>query len=92
MLVDDVLLSKLQKLAMIEISAQGLPKVKQNLNEILSFVENLNGIDTQDIALDSNLKTPMREDKIIDSDIARDILDSAPNTKDGFFIVPKIIE
>lgn len=92
MLVDDVLLSKLQKLAMIEISAQGLPKVKQNLNEILSFVENLNGIDTQDITLDSNLKTPMREDEIIDSDIARDILDSAPNTKDGFFIVPKIIE
>ncbi len=92
MLVDDVLLSKLQKLAMIEISAQGLPKVKQNLNEILSFVENLNGIDTQDIALDSNLKTPMREDEIIDSDMARDILDSAPNAKDGFFIVPKIIE
>ena len=92
MLVDDVLLSKLQKLAMIEIEPTDLPKVKQNLSDILGFIENLESIDTQNIALDSDLKTPMREDKVIDSNISKDVLDHAPDAKDGFFIVPKIIE
>ncbi len=90
MQIDDALLGKLEKLAMIEIEDK--EKVKENLSEILNFVENLNGVDTDSIMLQSTEKTPLRDDEPKQSNIAKQVLEVAPNAKDGFFIVPKIIE
>ncbi len=92
MVIDDVLLAKLQKLAMIEITPDKAPKIEQNLSDILKFIDNLSSIDTDSISLASELKTPMRADVVLDSDVSKAVLDSAPNAKDNFFIVPKIIE
>lgn len=88
--IDDALLGKLEKLAMIEIEDK--QKTKDNLSEILTFVENLNSVDTDSIVLQNNDKTPLRQDEPKPSSVAKQVLDSAPNAKDGFFIVPKIIE
>ena len=90
MQIDDALLGNLEKLAMIEIEDK--EKVKENLSEILNFVENLNGVDTDSIMLQSTEKTPLRDDEPKQSNIAKQVLEVAPNAKDGFFIVPKIIE
>lgn len=92
MRINDELLAKLQRLAMIEISEDEKQKVEQNLSEILNFIDNLNSINTDDIKLESNLKTPLREDEVKNSNIAKEVLDSAPKAESGFFIVPKIIE
>jgi len=88
--IDNTLLDKLERLAMIEV--QDREKVRGNLNEILGFVENLNGINTDNISLDYDVKTPLREDSVIDSSVADSVLKNAPNQDDRFFIVPKIIE
>ena len=92
MQIDDELLGKLQRLAMIEIDDEHKEKVRENLSEILNFVENLNSIDTDSITLTSNEKTPLRVDEPKQSTIAKEVLANAPSAQDGFFIVPKIIE
>lgn len=92
MQIDDELLSKLQRLAMIEVDDEHKEKVRENLSEILNFVENLNSIDTDSITLTNNEKTPLRTDEPKQSTIAKEVLANAPSAQDGFFIVPKIIE
>lgn len=92
MKIDDHLLKKLQKLGMIEIEESKIEEVKSQLSEILSFMENLAHVDVSNITLQNQFKTPLREDSIKDSQIQKDVLSHAPLAKDGFFIVPKIIE
>ncbi len=90
--IDEALLAKLERLAMIQIDPKQAAEVTKNLNEILGFVENLQNIDTSHIVLENHKKTPLRSDEIVQSSIAQDVLTHAPSAKDGFFIVPKIIE
>lgn len=92
MQIDDALLDKLQKLGMIEIAQDKKEEVKNQLSEILRFVENLKNVKTDEESHALNLKTPLREDRVIDSQIRHDVLAHAPKTQDGFFVVPKIIE
>ncbi len=92
MKIDEKLVAKLENLSMVEIEDK--PKMAENLENIVSFVEMLNELNTENIEAGSILKnsTPLREDKIKNSGIINDVLSHAPKTKDGFFIVPKIIE
>lgn len=91
MMIDELLLGKLQKLAMIDLSQEEAAEVASNLNEILGFIDNLSSINTDDIALGTNAKTPLRDDVPKDSNVALNVLENAPKAQDGFFIVPKII-
>lgn len=90
-MIDELLLEKLQKLAMIDLSQEEAAEVASNLNEILGFIDNLSSINTDDIALGTNAKTPLRDDVPKDSNVALNVLENAPKAQDGFFIVPKII-
>lgn len=96
-IIDDKLLAKLGRLASIEINEQNAQKTKENLEEVLGFVERLNELDLENenakfYPLD-NAKTPMREDIPREqNDISELVLKAAPKAEDGFFIVPKIIE
>lgn len=90
-MIDELLLGKLQKLAMIDLSQEEAAEVASNLNEILGFIDNLSSINTDDIALSTSAKTPLRDDVPKDSNVALNVLENAPKALDGFFIVPKII-
>lgn len=92
--LDDGLLHRLEKLGMIEIDEGKKEEIKKNLSDILGFVDNISSLDLDDIKLEAkDMKTPLREDiKQNDSSISRSILENAPDSKDGYFIVPKIIE
>ena len=92
MQIDDKLLTKLQKLGMIEIDEDKQEEVKTQLSEILGFVDNIATLDTQNVEFSSDLKTPMREDEVCRSSVRDEVLSHAPNAQDGFFVVPKIIE
>ncbi len=96
MQIDDTLLSKLEKLAMIEIPEDKKERMKAELGEVVNFVENLNALDVQGIGADFSVsegKTPMREDiPALDETIPAQILKNAPKNAEGYFIVPKIIE
>jgi len=93
MKIDQALIKRLENLAMIEIDNK--EKMAKDLEEIVEFVEMLNELDTTEIdATFSTLNnpTPLREDEPVKSDVIEEVLKHAPKAKDGYFIVPKIIE
>ena len=94
--VDDNLIAKLAKLSSLEIDDSRKEKLKSELGDIINFVENLNEIDVSNIeATFSTIEggTPLREDvSKQDLELSNHILNHAPKSEDGYFIVPKIIE
>ena len=93
MKIDEKLITKLENLAMIEIEDK--EKMAKDLEEIVSFVEMLNELDTSEVDATFSIlgnSTPLREDKPIISGIIKDVLEHAPKSQDNFFVVPKIIE
>ncbi len=93
MKIDETLVKRLETLSMVEIEDKAA--MAKDLAEIVEFVEMLNELDTSGIdATFSTLNnpTPLREDEPLKNEIIADILKHAPKAKDGFFIVPKIIE
>ncbi len=96
MTVDDKLIDKLAKLSSLEIDDSKKEGLKSELADIINFVENLNEIDVSDIeATFSTIEggTPLREDESKqDLEMSKHILKHAPQSEEGYFIVPKIIE
>ncbi len=94
--IDNTVLSKLEKLSHLRIDESKKEEVIEQLSKILSYVDNLNELDTN--SLDASFSTldggtPLREDTPREAnDIARDTLINAPQGSDDFFIVPAIIE
>lgn len=96
MTINTAVLDKLAKLSAITLDNAALEENTNHLNEIVNFVENLNTLDLDAIPASFNpleSKLPMRQD-IVESkpEIAKNVLEHAPNIEDNFFIVPKIIE
>jgi len=93
MKIDSKLIQRLENLSMLEVEDK--EKMAKDLEEIVAFVEMLNELDTTNIdATFSTLNnpTPLREDEPVKSDVIEEVLKHAPKAKDGYFIVPKIIE
>lgn len=96
MIIDEKLLTKLEKLTAFKIPEEKREETKSQLDEILSFVEILNELDLSgdDIAITA-LKgsTPLREDiPAQNGEVIKIILDHAPSRDNNYFVVPKIIE
>jgi len=93
MKIDVKLIERLENLSMLEIDDK--EKMAKNLSEIVEFVEMLNELDTENIEATFNVlnaSTPLREDVVKEENIIDEVLAYAPKAKDGYFIVPKIIE
>jgi len=95
MTFDDKLLQKLEKLSMLEIENSKREEILGQLNEIVSFVDNLNELDTNNLDPKFSMLghiAPLREDNVKENDeIAKSIFEHAPKAEDDFFIVDKII-
>lgn len=96
MKIDDTVLANLEKLSHLHIEEDKKEEIKEQLTNILTYIENLNELDTNELSPSfSTLKggTPLREDTPREkNEISKDILENAPEAKDDFFIVPAIIE
>ncbi|MFN3344570.1 MAG: Asp-tRNA(Asn)/Glu-tRNA(Gln) amidotransferase subunit GatC [Chloroherpetonaceae bacterium] len=65
-----------------------------DLNEILTYVEKLNELNTENIEPLANMgdrTNVLREDKLVPSISNQDALKNAPDFQDRFFKVPKVI-
>ena len=81
-------------LAKLSFTAQEKKKFVHQFNQILSFVEKLNELDTKDVAPTYNplnLTNVMREDECSPGLSQDDALKNAPRQKHGYFSVPKVI-
>ncbi len=96
MKIDNELLQKLEKLSSLEIAKDKRDGMISQLSEIVEFIENLNELDLdKEEAAFTTLKggTPMREDvPNLNPQVIKTILEHAPKSENGSFVVPKIIE
>jgi len=86
---------KVAHLARIAVAEENLPKLAQDLSGILTFMEQLNEVDVEGVEPMTSV-TPMRlkrrEDVVTDGGYAEKILSNAPDAREGFFAVPKVVE
>jgi len=96
MQVDDALLTRLEKLSFLKVSDDKRDEIKEQLSEIMNFVDNLSDLNTEgvdDKFAMSEASTILREDSVNSSpSVSEAILSNAPKSADHFFVVPKIIE
>ena len=82
------------KLAKLAFSEEEKIKFTRHFNQILTYMEKLNELDTTEISPTlhvNGIKNVMRPDKAEESMNVDDILSNAPNSKSGCFSVPKVI-
>ncbi len=86
---------KVAHLARIEVAEEALPPLADALSNILAFMEQLNEVDIEGVEPMSSV-TPMalkqRTDEVTDGGYQEKILANAPDTREGFFAVPKVVE
>jgi aspartyl-tRNA(Asn)/glutamyl-tRNA(Gln) amidotransferase subunit C len=86
---------KVAKLARIRVEAADLPALAGELSGILGFMEQLNEVDVTGIAPMTSV-TPMRlkrrADVVTDGEMQAAVLKNAPDAREGFFAVPKVVE
>lgn len=91
--IDDV--EHMGELARINISKEQIGSFRQELEKILSYIENLESAPTEKVKVVpqiSGLKNVSREDKITPSLSVEKVLQNAPQRKDNFIKVKKIFE
>ena len=95
MSVDKDTVRKVARLARIAMPEERLEPLAQELNGILSWIEQLNEVEVEGVEAMTTpvrMTLPLREDVVSDGNIRDQILANAPKTEDGFFVVPKVVE
>ena len=86
---------KVAKLSRIAVAEDDLPALAQDLSRILTFMEELTEVDVDGVEPMTSV-TPMRlkrrTDGVTDGDYQDKILSNAPDAREGFFAVPKVVE
>ncbi|MEO9650732.1 MAG: Asp-tRNA(Asn)/Glu-tRNA(Gln) amidotransferase subunit GatC [Roseobacter sp.] len=95
MSIDESTAARVAKLARIKVEPEALPALAGEFNTILGFIEQLNEVDIEGVEPMTSV-TPQvlkrREDRINDGDQQARVLSNAPDAREGFFAVPKVVE
>lgn len=95
MSLDKATVARIARLARIEVPDEALAPMARELDTILTFVEQLGEVDTAEVPPMTSV-TPMRlrlrEDRVTDGGDATRVLSNAPESQDGFYVVPKVVE
>jgi aspartyl-tRNA(Asn)/glutamyl-tRNA(Gln) amidotransferase subunit C len=95
MALDKATVAHIAALARIRLSEAELDPLTDELSHILTWMEQLNEVDTSGVASMASVAAtglPMREDKVTDGGRREEILANAPRTAHGFLVVPKVVE
>ncbi len=86
---------KIAHLARLSINKDDVASYADNLSNILNLVDQLNTADTDHIlpmAHPQDATQRLREDVVTELDQRAHLLNNAPLSADGLFLVPKVIE
>jgi aspartyl-tRNA(Asn)/glutamyl-tRNA(Gln) amidotransferase subunit C len=95
MALDKATVAHIATLARIRLSEAELEPLADELSHILTWVEQLNEVDTTGVspmASAAAASLPMRDDAVTDGGCRVAILGNAPRAARGFFAVPKVVE
>lgn len=82
-------------LAKLSLSDDQREKAKEDLERILSYMDSMNELDTDEIEPMSHafpITNVFRDDVVSNGDNREALLANAPSKKDGCFLVPKTVE
>ncbi|MHA6324175.1 Asp-tRNA(Asn)/Glu-tRNA(Gln) amidotransferase subunit GatC [Roseivivax sp. CAU 1753] len=95
MSIDERTAAHVAKLARIRVEDAHLPELAQEFNTILGFIEQLAEVDVDGVEPMVSV-TPMRlkrrADEVTDGHQQDKVLSNAPDAREGFFAVPKVVE
>ena len=95
MSIDNKTVRKVSKLAKIRINEREEKKLIEELNNILGWVDELKKVDTDKIEpmlSVFNESMVMRRDEVFSETSDELVLKNAPESKSGFFVLPKVVE
>lgn len=95
MSLDAEAVSKIAHLARLGVEQSEYDAYARNLSDILSFIEQLNSVDTQGMEpmahpLDASQR--LRADEVAETDQREKFQRIAPRTEAGLYLVPKVID
>jgi aspartyl-tRNA(Asn)/glutamyl-tRNA(Gln) amidotransferase subunit C len=95
MSIDKDTARRVAHLARIKVEEDQLGNLAAELSGILGFMEQLNEVDVDGVEPMTSV-SPMdlkrRDDVVTDGDMQAKILSNAPDAREGFFAVPKVVE
>jgi len=95
MSIDQETARRVAHLARIAVPDEDLPALADEFNAILGFIEQLGEVDVEGVEPMTGV-TPMRlkrrEDVVTDGAMPEKVLSNAPDAREGFFAVPKVVE
>jgi aspartyl-tRNA(Asn)/glutamyl-tRNA(Gln) amidotransferase subunit C len=95
MSVDADTVRRIAHLARVAVPESDVEHLRGELNAILAFVEQLQEVNIDGVEPMTSV-TPMamkkRADVVTDGGIADDIVKNAPQSRENFFLVPKVVE
>lgn len=95
MQVDDALIDKLSRLAMLDFDAEEREELKADLQKMIGFVDKLKELDTtgvEPLLHISGAVNVLRDDLPGNMLTKKEALQNAPLHNEDFFLVPKVIK
>jgi aspartyl-tRNA(Asn)/glutamyl-tRNA(Gln) amidotransferase subunit C len=95
MAVDRDTVKRIARLARLAIEEDQAATMEQELNALLSWVEQLQEVDVTGVEPMTSVvesRPHMREDTVTDGGYAEALMKNAPLSEGHFFVVPKVVE
>ena len=95
MSIDKATVAVIARLARIDVPEADLEPLAGELSNILTWVEQLGEVDTEDVAPMTSvveMTLAQRADVVTEAEDTDKLLANAPARRDGFFVVPKVVE
>lgn len=86
---------KVSKLARIALKEGEAEQLSQSLTDIVSWVEQLQEVKVDNVVPMTSVEPQRlyrRQDVVDDGEIQSKVLENAPLTREGFYVVPKVVE
>ncbi len=94
MSLDPATVRRIARLARIRVEEGELPRLQNELNGILGWIEQLQEVNVEGIAplTGAEMALRLREDAVTDGGIPEKVLANAPDREGDFYAVPKVVE
>lgn len=95
MKITEETVSYVAALAKLTVSDEEKQSVAKDLDQILEYIATMDQLDTEGIEPMSHvlpIKNVFREDEAVNQNNREQLLENAPESRDGSFVVPKTVE
>lgn len=93
--IDRKVVTEIAELAQLQIVDGEIDRVIQKMNEVLELVDEMQAVDTtgvEPMAHPMDANQILRADEVTESDNREQYQEIAPDTENGFYLVPRVVE